>query len=184
MVHGACSSSGCYSMTDEQIERDLRLRPRRLPGRPDRVPDRGLSVPHDRRQHGALPQRPELSVLADAEGRLRPLRGHQGAAEGRRLREALRLQPGGRAAARPSSPTGACPADHAAGAGDAPINPTRRPTRPPSPGAVEGERAGAEAVDPGIKEAKVVSDWTRKRARGERVPIEPPSMQGRRLGRR
>ena len=29
----------------------------------------------------------------------------------------------------------------------------------------------------GIKEAKVVSEWTRKRARGERVPIEPPSMQ-------
>ena len=29
----------------------------------------------------------------------------------------------------------------------------------------------------GIKEAKVVSEWTHKRARGERVPIEPPSMQ-------
>lgn len=28
----------------------------------------------------------------------------------------------------------------------------------------------------GIQEAKVVSDWTKKRARGERVPIEPPSL--------
>jgi murein L,D-transpeptidase YafK len=29
----------------------------------------------------------------------------------------------------------------------------------------------------GLKEANIVSDWTRKRARGERVPIEPPSLQ-------
>ena len=29
----------------------------------------------------------------------------------------------------------------------------------------------------GIQEAKVVADWTKKRARGERIPIEPPSMQ-------
>jgi murein L,D-transpeptidase YafK len=28
----------------------------------------------------------------------------------------------------------------------------------------------------GIQEAKVVSEWTKKRARGERVPIEPPAM--------
>jgi hypothetical protein len=29
----------------------------------------------------------------------------------------------------------------------------------------------------GLKEANIVSDWTRKRARGERVSIEPPSLQ-------
>ena len=28
----------------------------------------------------------------------------------------------------------------------------------------------------GLKEAALVSDWTKKRARGERVPIEPPSL--------
>jgi hypothetical protein len=28
----------------------------------------------------------------------------------------------------------------------------------------------------GLQEAKVVSDWTKKRARGERVPVEPPSL--------
>ncbi|TIW86559.1 MAG: hypothetical protein E5V52_06000, partial [Mesorhizobium sp.] len=28
----------------------------------------------------------------------------------------------------------------------------------------------------GIKEASIVSDWSKRRARGERVPIEPPSM--------
>jgi murein L,D-transpeptidase YafK len=29
----------------------------------------------------------------------------------------------------------------------------------------------------GLKEANIVSEWTKKRARGERVPIEPPSLQ-------
>ena len=28
----------------------------------------------------------------------------------------------------------------------------------------------------GIKEASIVSDWSKRRARGERVPIEPPSL--------
>ncbi len=28
----------------------------------------------------------------------------------------------------------------------------------------------------GIKEAKIVSEWTRQRAKGERVPVEPPSL--------
>ncbi|TPJ42763.1 hypothetical protein FJ471_33415, partial [Mesorhizobium sp. B2-7-1] len=27
-----------------------------------------------------------------------------------------------------------------------------------------------------VKEASIVSDWSKRRARGERVPIEPPSM--------
>src|SRR5690606_6216322 len=28
----------------------------------------------------------------------------------------------------------------------------------------------------GIQEAKLVSDWTKKRSRGERISVEPPSM--------
>ncbi len=28
----------------------------------------------------------------------------------------------------------------------------------------------------GIKEASIVSDWSKRRARGERVPIDPPSL--------
>ena len=28
----------------------------------------------------------------------------------------------------------------------------------------------------GLKEANLVSEWTKKRARGERIPVEPPSM--------
>lgn len=30
----------------------------------------------------------------------------------------------------------------------------------------------------GIKEASLVSEWTKKRARGERVPLDPPSLNG------
>ena len=61
MVHGACSSSGCYSMTDAQIEQIYAFGRDAFQGGQTRIPDPGLSVPHDRRQHGALPQRSELS---------------------------------------------------------------------------------------------------------------------------
>jgi len=33
MIHGDCSSSGCYAMTDEQIARSIRW-PRLIPRRP------------------------------------------------------------------------------------------------------------------------------------------------------
>ena len=61
MVHGACSSRGCYSMNDEQIQEIYTLGAARLPGRPARLPGAGLPVPHDAREHGAAPQRSELA---------------------------------------------------------------------------------------------------------------------------
>ena len=56
MVHGDCSSRGCYAMTDEQIARNLRARPRVVLRRPEIVPGPGLSVPDDADQHGQAPQ--------------------------------------------------------------------------------------------------------------------------------
>ena len=47
MVHGDCSSRGCYAMTDEQIAEIYRARPRVLLRRPEIVPGAGLSVPDD-----------------------------------------------------------------------------------------------------------------------------------------
>ena len=77
MVHGDCSSRGCYAMTDEQIGGNLRARPRRLLRRPEIVPGAGLSVPHDGAEHGQASQQPEHAVLADAEGRQRSFRGRR-----------------------------------------------------------------------------------------------------------
>jgi len=58
MVHGACSSSGFYSMTDEQIEDIYALGRDAFGGGQDEFQIRGIPLPHDRRQHGALPGDP------------------------------------------------------------------------------------------------------------------------------
>ena len=59
MIHGDCSSRGCYAMTDEQIGEIYSLAREVLPRRPEVVPDPGLSVPHDAGEYGAASQQPE-----------------------------------------------------------------------------------------------------------------------------
>ena len=56
MVHGDCSSRGCYAMTDEQIPGNLRAGARVVLGRAEGIPVRGVSVPHDGAEHGQAPQ--------------------------------------------------------------------------------------------------------------------------------
>ena len=94
MVHGDCSSRGCYAMTDEQIQEIYALARESFFGGQTGVPAAGLSVPHDRAEHGQASQQSELRVLEDAQGRLRPFRSHPAGAEGRGLREALRVRRG------------------------------------------------------------------------------------------
>ena len=52
MIHGDCSSSGCYAMTDEQISEIYSLA-RDLFRRPAVIPGPGLSVPLDAGEFGA-----------------------------------------------------------------------------------------------------------------------------------
>ena len=112
MVHGDCSSRGCYAMTDEQIQEIYALARESFFGGQKDVPVRGLPVPHDRAEHGQASQQPELRVLEDAEGRLRPFRSHASGAEGRGVREALRVRRRRPKIGKPLSfdPRGKCPA--------------------------------------------------------------------------
>ena len=50
MVHGVCSSAGCFSMTDEQIDDIYAIARDALPRRAARNPAPVLSVPHDGRR--------------------------------------------------------------------------------------------------------------------------------------
>ena len=52
MVHGACSSAGCYSMTDEQVLEIYAFAREALPRRSAGVSGSGLPVPDDRREYG------------------------------------------------------------------------------------------------------------------------------------
>ena len=51
MVHGDCSSRGCYAMTDEQIGEIYSLAREAFLGGQKQFPDPGLSVPHDAGEH-------------------------------------------------------------------------------------------------------------------------------------
>ena len=61
MIHGDCSSRGCYAMTDEQIGEIYSLARESFLGGQKSVPDPGLSVPHDAGELGAPPQQSELA---------------------------------------------------------------------------------------------------------------------------
>ena len=62
--------------------------------RPEGVPVPGLSVPDDAAEHGQAPQQSEHAVLEDDQGRLRSFRGDAAGAEGRFLREEIRVRRG------------------------------------------------------------------------------------------
>ena len=88
MIHGACGSSGCYAMTDEQIGEIYALA-RELTQRPTVVPDPGLSVPHDAGEPGAPPHQSEHGLLEDAQGGQRSFRGDASPAQGGGLQSPL-----------------------------------------------------------------------------------------------
>jgi hypothetical protein len=88
MIHGDCSSRGCYAMTDEQIGEIYSLARESFLGGQKVVPDPGLSVPHDAGEFGAAPHQSEHGLLEDDQGRQRPFRGDASGTQGRRLRTA------------------------------------------------------------------------------------------------
>jgi len=85
MVHGDCTSAGCYAMTDGVVEEIFILAYQALQG----VPDPGLSVPYDGSQHDGPQGLGVVRLLEEPERRLRLFRGHASAATGCGMREAL-----------------------------------------------------------------------------------------------
>lgn len=176
MVHGACSSQGCYSMTDTQVEEIYALGREAFKGGQTEF------------QIEAFPFRMTPANMA----RYRNDPNYdfwRNLKEGYDAFEVAKVPPKvgvcekryvfnrDNADGRPLSPAGACPPEaplsamteyksyEAAyqSAFDAAV------TRP--------DLAAPRASINGIAEANVVSDWTKRRARGERIPIDPPSMR-------
>ena len=69
MIHGDCSSSGCYAMTDEQIAEIYALARELIRWRPSVIPGPGLSVPHDAGEPGAASHQSAHGLLEDAQDR-------------------------------------------------------------------------------------------------------------------
>ena len=69
MIHGDCSSSGCYAMTRRADPRDLCVGARLIRWRPSVIPGPGLSVPHDAGESGAASHQSAHGLLEDAQDR-------------------------------------------------------------------------------------------------------------------
>jgi murein L,D-transpeptidase YafK len=176
MVHGACSSSGCYSMTDPQIEeiyafgRDafrggqtefqIEAFPFRMTAanmaryRNDPNYDfwKMLKVGYDNFEITKVP--PKVDVCE------KRYVFNQVAADGQSF-----------------DPAGACPATTQPDA--LKVAYTQYQSRYEAAFNAAVGNASIPAPKPtilGTKEASVVADWSKRRARGERVPIEPPSL--------
>ena len=110
MVHGICSSAGCFSMTDPQIAEIYAHRARGLQRRPARDSDAVLSVQDDGREPRQASARSEHRVLEAAEERLGPFRGDQDAS--RRCSSAASTMCSAPMPTSDVSAHGACPALH------------------------------------------------------------------------
>lgn len=175
MVHGACSSSGCYSMTDAQIEeiyafgRDafaggqtefqIQAFPFRMTAAnmaryrndPNYEFWKMLKVGYDHFELTKVP--PKVDVCE------RRYVFNQISADG-----------------RPFDAAGACPASSQPDSLKVAYSSYQSNYEAAFNSALKASTPAPKPTIGGMKEANIVSEWTRKRARGERVPIEPPSL--------
>ena len=90
LVHGGCSSTGCFAMTNPADGGDLPAERGGPEAGPDAHSHPRLPVPHDGNQPQGVFGQPLAIVLAQPQGRLRRVRAHARAAAGERVRQALR----------------------------------------------------------------------------------------------
>ena len=76
MVHGSCSSAGCFAMTDESIAEIYAIAREAFAGGQRGFQFQSYPFRMTAREPGQAPPRPEHRLLAEPEGRLRHLRGH------------------------------------------------------------------------------------------------------------
>ena len=93
MIHGDCSSRGCYAMTDEQIGEIYSLAREAFLGGQQSFQIQAYPfhmTPANLARHRT---NPNMAVLADDQGRQRPFRGDASRAQGRSLQSALCVRP-------------------------------------------------------------------------------------------
>ena len=176
MVHGACSSAGCYSMTDAQIEEIYAFARDAFQGGQTEF------------QIEAFPFRMTAANMARYKGDPN-YKFWEMLKQGYDHFEITKVPPkvdvcekryvfnqvaDGNAA---FSPTGACPVSSTPLALETAYQSYKASDQAALQRATSAEVPAPKPSILGVKEAKVVSEWTHRRARGEHVPIEPPSMQ-------
>lgn len=175
MVHGACSSSGCYSMNDPQIEeiyafgRDafqggqtefqIQAFPFRMTAAnmaryrndPNYEFWKMLKVGYDNFEITKVPPKVDVCEKRYVFNQIAP--------EGTTF-----------------NPTGACPASTQPDSLKVAYSAYQSKYDSAFSSAVNAANPAPKPTIAGIKEANLVSDWSKRRARGERVTMEPPSL--------
>ncbi|RAZ86561.1 hypothetical protein DPM33_27475 [Mesorhizobium hawassense] len=175
MVHGACSSSGCYSMTDAQIEQiyafgrdafqggqtefQIQAFPFRMTAAnmaryrndPNYEFWKMLKVGYDNFEITKVPPKVDVCEKRYVFNQVAP--------EGTTF-----------------DPTGPCPATTQPDSLKTAFANYEKSYDAAFNSAVNSSSVAPKPTIAGIKEASIVSDWSKRRARGERVPIDPPSM--------
>lgn len=177
MVHGACSSSGCYSMTDPQIKQIFAFAAEAFKGGQREFQIQAFPFKMTAQNMARYRNDPNYAfwkMLKEGydEFEITKTPPRVDVCEKRYVFN-RKLPDGATLAA-----TGACPV---ASESDTLKTSAYQSYHKDYSAAFDAATAKADAAAAkpsikGIDEAKLVADWTKRRARGERIPVEPPSL--------
>jgi murein L,D-transpeptidase YafK len=176
MVHGACSSSGCYSMTNEQIEEIYAFGRDAFQGgqtefQIQAFPFRMTAANMARYRND--PNYEFWTMLKEGYDQFEVTKVPP-KVDVCEKRYVFNRIPEGTAA---FSPTAACPPSTQPGSLVTAYQSYQKSYDAAfATAAKKGANVPPRASIAGLKEANLVSEWTKKRARGERIPVEPPSL--------
>jgi len=177
MVHGACSSSGCYSMSDAQVAQIYAFARDAFRGGqeafqiqafPFRMTAANMARYHNDPNYDfwkMLKAGYDQFEIAHLPPKVDVCEGHyvfnEVAADGKSF---------------PASPNGVCPPMSRSPAMASATAAYDKKYDDAFAEAVKSKGAPPSATIDGIKEASLVADWSRKRGRGERVSMQPPAL--------
>ena len=174
MVHGACSSSGCYSMTDAQVGQIYALAREAFKGGQTSFQVQAFPFRMTAANMARYKDDPNYAFWTMLK-------------EGYDHFEITKVPPKvdvcekryvfNRLSDQPMSAAGACPVTAQPEA----LQTAYQTYTKTYEAAFSTAASGASKLAPmssigGLKEAALVAEWSKKRSRGERVPLEPPSM--------
>ncbi|MCK9551711.1 murein L,D-transpeptidase family protein [Aquamicrobium sp.] len=175
MVHGACSSAGCYSMTDQQIEEIYAFGRDAFQGgqtefQVQAFPFRMTAANMARYRNDPNYEFWKMLKVGYDHFELTKVPPKVDVCERRYVFNQLPVD------GQPFNPTGACPASSQPDSLKVAYTSYQSTYEAAFNSALKSSTPAPKPTIAGLKEAHIVSEWTRKRARGERVPVEPPSL--------
>jgi len=175
MVHGACSSSGCYSMTDEQIEQIYAFGRDAFQGgqsefQIEAFPFRMTAANMARYRNDPNYEFWKMLKVGYDNFEVTKVPPKVDVCEKRYVFNQIPVD------GQTFNPTGQCPATTQPDSLKTAYSSYQSTYNAAYNSAIKASTPAPRPTIAGVKEAALVSEWSKKRARGERVPIEPPSL--------